>query len=396
MTTTLSVDNPIYSTEGDERYSGVVAVVFDEWMGSGTLLYDGRAVLTAAHVVDGAGSQAEVRFDLPQEIVTITSSKIEYMSTYNSEEMIDDVAIVWLSEQAPQEALRSELYRDSDEVGQTFSYAGFGRYGTGLEGGQDNAEFLRLSASNTFDAQADTLTQYLEDDGWTEKVLVADFDNSNSQNDALGELFNIEHLGLGDIEGMSAPGDSGGPAFLDSKVAGVISYGISLESDESHPDIDDEENETFGEMDFLQRVSSYQEYIDKSLRKEYQNQPTSASEVKTEVQEADFGEISVNYFLLEFNGVRENPDDILSLQYNTRDGSAKAGEDYIAVSGTINMYAGETSVLIPVEILGDNASEEDETFYLDVFDPDTMSNGVSDIMLSAQRTIINDDLLFFS
>ena len=61
--------------------------------------------------------------------------------------------------------------------------------------------------------------------------------------------------------------------------------------------------------------------------------------------ECDF----TNYFVLTL----EPAIDIdASVDFTTRDGSAKAGEDYVATSGTITIPAGETQALIPVKILG--------------------------------------------
>ena len=97
------------------------------------------------------------------------------------------------------------------------------------------------------------------------------------------------------------------------------------------------------------------------------------------------------YFLLQFTGVRSTPNEVLSVDYTTRDGSAHAGSDYIRAQGTLNLYPGEDQAVILVEILGDATPEPDETFYLDVINPAGGSFGEGVVKLTAVRTIVDDD-----
>jgi len=52
----------------------------------------------------------------------------------------------------------------------------------------------------------------------------------------------------------------------------------------------------------------------------------------------------------------------ISIDYSTVDGSAIAGEDYTAISGTLSFAPGETSKTIEVDLLGDSIDEIDEAF----------------------------------
>ena len=52
----------------------------------------------------------------------------------------------------------------------------------------------------------------------------------------------------------------------------------------------------------------------------------------------------------------------LSVDYATADGTAIAGQDYTATSGTLNFTSGETSKTIQVPILDDAVTEQDENF----------------------------------
>jgi hypothetical protein len=92
--------------------------------------------------------------------------------------------------------------------------------------------------------------------------------------------------------------------------------------------------------------------------------------------------------------VRSNPNEVLSVEYATRDGSATAGTDYLAAKGKLFLYANEVQAVIPVEVIGDILAEQDEYFYLDVFNPVGGSFGPGVVYLTAVRTILNDDFIF--
>jgi len=81
-----------------------------------------------------------------------------------------------------------------------------------------------------------------------------------------------------------------------------------------------------------------------------------------------------------------------SVTYQTQNGTALAGSDYIATSGTISIAAGQSSVLIPVEIIGNTLVESDETFSLLITNPSggVFPVGISEI--SVTHTILNDDV----
>ncbi len=81
-----------------------------------------------------------------------------------------------------------------------------------------------------------------------------------------------------------------------------------------------------------------------------------------------------------------------SVTYKTQDGSALAGQDYIATSGTATIVAGETSILIPVEILGDSSVEKDETFSLVISNPTVAIFAENQSNITVTHTILNDDI----
>ncbi|HHC75034.1 MAG TPA: DUF1800 family protein, partial [Thiothrix sp.] len=73
------------------------------------------------------------------------------------------------------------------------------------------------------------------------------------------------------------------------------------------------------------------------------------------------------------------------------DGTATQGSDYIGTSGTAIIPAGDTQVLIPVEIIGDTVAESNETFSLQISNPVGATFPSNITQLSAIHTIINDD-----
>ncbi len=77
----------------------------------------------------------------------------------------------------------------------------------------------------------------------------------------------------------------------------------------------------------------------------------------------------------------------VTVQYATSNGTATAGQDYTAASGTITFAAGETSKTINVAVVGDATAEGDETLTLTLSSP----SGATISTASATGTITNDD-----
>ena len=230
MVTTVSsyaeVRNRAFTGDG---YDGVVRVVVGNMYGSGVLLFDGKAVLTAAHLFNSSSGAANVIFETHSGVQTIASSQVVVNPDYNSANNNSDMEMVWLSQDAPVAAERFGIYRASNEVGQSFTLVGYGTPGVGSCGtlSNFNASPVRVKASNQFDTDIAPLNRFFSESGQWEansgKQLAADFDNGLSQNDALGGLVGINGLGLGSSEGLISKGDSGGPAFIGSLVAGIAS-----------------------------------------------------------------------------------------------------------------------------------------------------------------------------
>ena len=72
--------------------------------------------------------------------------------------------------------------------------------------------------------------------------------------------------------------------------------------------------------------------------------------------------------------------EVVSVDYATQDGSALAGQDYVATSGTVVFAAGETLKTVPVTVTADAPPEPDEYFFM------SLSNPVNGFIVRPQGT----------
>jgi hypothetical protein len=78
----------------------------------------------------------------------------------------------------------------------------------------------------------------------------------------------------------------------------------------------------------------------------------------------------------------------VTVDYATADGTATAGSDYDAASGTLSFAAGETTKTISIAVHGDTLDEDDETLLLNLSNP---SVGAAVAVAQGTGTIIDDD-----
>jgi uncharacterized repeat protein (TIGR03806 family) len=80
----------------------------------------------------------------------------------------------------------------------------------------------------------------------------------------------------------------------------------------------------------------------------------------------------------------------IDVDYSTVDGTATAGEDYLAVGGSLTFPPGETTRDVAVPLLDDDEPEAAETFSLQLSNP---SPGIALVAAVATGTIVDDDSL---
>ncbi|RZJ06061.1 MAG: trypsin-like serine protease, partial [Rubrivivax sp.] len=280
-----------YNTRHRPAYGGpqdgVARLIIDTTEGSflcsGALLGDGLHILTAAHcVTDGAGvlttigGTASFGITPTGSFTGLLSAPVAIASVtvnpgWNGDYLFNgyDLAILTLAEAAPIEATRYDIYRESDEIGRVGTKSGWGTIGQGDVGTVGSPGSGWRTGQNMWEMSAAT---FWEDDTVNDGIMMYDFDNGLAANDAFGAYFGLNDLGLGDMEVVSAPGDSGGPTFIDGKVAGITSFGLTFTDarDASgnriclpgNPDIFCALNSSYGEFAGDTRVSAYAAWID--------------------------------------------------------------------------------------------------------------------------------------
>ena len=102
------------------------------------------------------------------------------------------------------------------------------------------------------------------------------------------------------------------------------------------------------------------------------------------VVEGDSGPRSVDIMV----GLSQAAKAAITVAYATKDGTATAGADYVAANGSLSFTAGEFVKRITIQIVGETASEGDETFDV-VLGPAT---GATISSGTAKVTIVSDDL----
>lgn len=203
----------------------------------GTLVAD-RWVLTAAHVVEEMQRGATVIYGGETYRVAKVHQHPDWTGKF---EEMHDIALLRL--QSPvTHAKPARLYRRSDEDGKEIVVVGRGMWGTGLTGPRNDDQKLRAA------------TNRIKEVG--PKHLSFDFDAPDS-NAATG------------LEGISGPGDSGGPAIL-MEDGTLFVVGVSSAQDDE-PTRGREGR--YGVREYYTRVSAFADWIDKTIRENAEDKP---------------------------------------------------------------------------------------------------------------------------
>ena len=287
--------DPIYLAQ-TAPYRGVVGLRMNygadgNYVCSGSLSANRSAIITAAHCVTifGRAPDSTTAFfydgnpaDVPvysagSPGVTAVGISFVHVNPLYTGNVIDqnDIAVLKLTggaAAAPGFAQGYALYTAGDLTGVDFNLAGYGgrstdggsvgvNLGTGrLRQGNNrfdfrlgDADFNGLFTSAFFGEPAGAQTGF---------SYLADFDNGTAARDAscglsMSSSFGLPglpasakycNLGRGALEATTAGGDSGGPQFVDGKLASITSYGLTFGQDVQPGDLDNDLNDTFGEF----------------------------------------------------------------------------------------------------------------------------------------------------
>ena len=108
-----------------------------------------------------------------------------------------------------------------------------------------------------------------------------------------------------------------------------------------------------------------------------------------ELYETDSGQVDAIFDVTLSSPLQSD----ITLNYATRDGTARAGQDYVAVTGTLTFLAGQTVAAVKVPVIGDIEIESAEDFVLVVTPNGFIQNGTQDSTGTAR--ILNDDTHLF-
>lgn len=267
---TIGGGDPLYFPNANK--AGTVALIMD--YGGGNLficsgsLVGSRSVVTAGHCVsDGAGTANPLKTTAyfftgdPNERTPFSPNAVAidvsryYVNPNYTGEVIDqnDIAVLRLESAAPDFAKRYELYT-GELTGVDFNVAGYGTRST-VGGAAGNTP--PAGARTGWLREGDNMYDYAWGNGefggfFTDIVngenffgtaeiefsYVSDFDNGLAAQDqacriaaAVGASAGFGcDLGRGAREVGIAGGDSGGPGFVDGKLASVNSYGLTFGS----------------------------------------------------------------------------------------------------------------------------------------------------------------------
>ncbi|MDC8830664.1 trypsin-like serine protease [Alteromonas gilva] len=287
-------DDPRYANAGENLRNGVGAIFigFGERGFSCTATAISKThVLTAAHCVrDGENpldtllfvfsAGLEVPFIAEATGFVVHPYYDTFLPSYGAFAH-GDMAVLELAQALPDSVEPYELYRGSDEFEKAVRHNGHGAFGTGNKGATGGSDFFY--ARTGLNMYESTMAPFLGD-GFPDQ-LVMDFDSNGTKHNAMQWWFSSAFVngntdnpvvaqkkphvkrdqsvfadrGYGKLEVGTARGDSGGPSFIDGKIAGVHSFGFTHGCDTyaNGTDFTCGLDSSYGEMSGDARVSFY-------------------------------------------------------------------------------------------------------------------------------------------
>lgn len=322
LLTAISSMNPavqIVNGTGTSLYESVGMVGDTGGYGcSGTLIAP-QYVLTAGHCAEGVGDTAGRFFVGGQEYRT---TKVFLHPSYNAgrlgQDGAHDIALYKLDRPVTN-VIPTPIHRTVPVVGQLLTLVGFGGGGTGTTGHTGDYGTKRVGTTPI--------------DRVTAQTIFWNFDNNTESN--------------------TAPGDSGGPAFVTINgvryVAGVTSGG-------------DQANAGIGDTSFDTRVDAYATWIDSIVGSAATTTVSIVASDAAAAETTTTQTANTGIFVVTRTGSTTAP-----LVVNlARSGTAVSGTDYNALPATVTIPAGAASATITLTIRDDTFVEGNETAVLTV------------------------------
>jgi len=250
--------------EGASSYRGSGVLVAPDW------------VLTAGHNWL-ADEVTDLSFIIGGQTIAAQSGQWFHHPLWDADPTLSpsngwDIALFQLSSPVTGVAPAS-WYTGTNELGSQITLVGSGLAGTGATGPQPNASATLYAANNTIDRVLDT-----DLGGIASGLLALDFDSGDIARNSLdgtsvydtggdplnsipnGTIFSLSSAtNVLVLEGTSAGGDSGGPAFADFghgfELVGIVSWGVNP-TDPSRP-----YGSGYGDVTYLTRVSAFDDWI---------------------------------------------------------------------------------------------------------------------------------------
>ena len=204
--------------------------------GEATLIKE-NWVVTAAHAAILLSEELE-NGKTPKVSIGNKQYEVEKVILHPNFQMSDtsienDIALIQIKGKITSIPL-AKLYDKQNEIGKQITIVGRGDFGTGLTGPQ-NWDKITRAATNRIDGV---------DGQW----IIFNFDNPQSENTT-------------ELEGISGPGDSGGPAFIDLD---NVRYIVGVSSNQA--DNDSGKQGIYGVTEYYARISFYKKWIEESIK----------------------------------------------------------------------------------------------------------------------------------